>query len=82
MAGASSGRGTPQTIQPVFAGLLTLQFITDRAARLVDIAGWNHGAHVRQVIGRRTRWSATAIIAIFPGVAEPFCTSAFTYCSS
>jgi hypothetical protein len=56
-------------VQVLFAALITLQFIAVVSHDLVDIPGWTHGSQVRKLIGQRKLWLATAINAIFPGLA-------------
>jgi len=56
-------------LKMVFAVLLGVQFLIVALHDLVDIRGWVHGSQVRAVIGRRKAILATAINALFPGVA-------------
>jgi hypothetical protein len=64
--------GAPRTIQTAFACLLTMQFLVIVLHDWVDIPGWTHGSQVQQVVGRRKLAIATAINAIFPGLAVGF----------
>ncbi len=59
-------------MQAVFTFLITLQFVAVVAHDLVDIPGWTHGKQVQAVVARRKLWVATAINAVFPGLAVGF----------
>jgi hypothetical protein len=56
-------------LELVFSALLIVQFVVVVSHDLLDIPGLTNGSQVRAVIGRRKLWLATAINAIFPGVA-------------
>jgi hypothetical protein len=53
----------------VFAVTLTVQFLIVALHDLVDIRDWVRGSQVQAVIGRRKAILATAINALFPGLA-------------
>ncbi len=59
-------------VETLFALLITLQFIVVVCHDWLDIPGWTHGSQVQQIIGRQKLLWATAINAIFPGVAVAF----------
>jgi hypothetical protein len=59
-------------MQTLFTCLITLQFLVIVLHDLVDIPGWNHGRQVQLAVGRKRLWIATAINAIFPGLAVAF----------
>jgi hypothetical protein len=59
-------------MQSLFTCLITLQFLVVVLHDWVDIAGWTHGRQVQSIVGRRKLWIATAINAIFPGLAVAF----------
>ncbi len=56
----------------LFAVLISLQFVLIVGHDLVDIPGWAHGRQVRAAIGPQKFWIATAINAVFPGIAFVF----------
>jgi hypothetical protein len=56
-------------MQSLFTILIMLQFAAIVSHDLLHIPGWTHGRQVREVLGRRKLWLATAINAIFPGLA-------------
>ncbi len=60
------------TIVSLFALLITLQFVVVVCHDWLDIPGWTHGRQVRAVIGRTKLVWATAINALFPGLAVAF----------
>jgi hypothetical protein len=59
-------------LEPIFAVLITLQFLAIVLHDWVDIPGWAHGSQVQTVIGRRNMLLATVINALFPGLAAAF----------
>jgi hypothetical protein len=56
-------------MQALFTCLITLQFLVIVLHDIVHIPGWTHGKQVKQAIGPYKFWIATAINAIFPGLA-------------
>ena len=64
------------TMEALFAILITLQFLVIVLHDWLDIPGWTHGSQVQRVVGTRRLLVATAINAIFPGIAVAF---AFIY---
>lgn len=60
------------SLENVFSALIVLQFVVIVAHDWIDVRGWTHGSQVREVVGRRKLLVATAINAIFPGVAVAF----------
>lgn len=56
-------------LTPLFAILITLQAALIVFHDLVDVPGWHHGRQVRAAVGRKKFWIATAINAVFPGLA-------------
>ena len=56
-------------METAFTLLITLQFVLVVAHDWLDIPGWTHGAQVRAVVGERKLAIATAINAVFPGIA-------------
>jgi hypothetical protein len=61
-----------RAVQLLFTVLISLQFLVVVLHDLVDIPGWTHGTRVREVVGAGKLWTATAINAIFPGLAVGF----------
>jgi hypothetical protein len=59
-------------MQTLFNYLITLQFLVVVLHDWLDIPGWTHGRQVQSTIGRKQLWIATAINAIFPGLAVAF----------
>jgi hypothetical protein len=59
-------------VESALAILITLQFAVIVAHDWLDVPGWNHGAQVQRVVGRRKLAIATAINAVFPGIAVAF----------
>ena len=62
----------PMNLQTLFAWLIILQFIVVVSHDWLEIPGWTHGSQVQAAIGRTKLLWATAINAIFPGVAVGF----------
>jgi hypothetical protein len=60
---------TQTRMQTLFTCLITLQFLVIVLHDIVHIPGWTHGRQVKQAIGPYKFWIATAINAIFPGLA-------------
>jgi hypothetical protein len=60
------------SLQTLFALLITLQFVVVVSHDWIEIPGWNHGHQVQAVIGRTKLLWATAINALFPGLAVVF----------
>jgi hypothetical protein len=60
------------SMQIFFTVLITLQFVVIVLHDLIHIPGWTHAQQVREVIGRNKLIIATAINAIFPGLAAGF----------
>jgi hypothetical protein len=56
-------------MQPIFTCLIALQFVVIVTHDFVNIPGWSHGTQVQSTVGRNKLWAATAINAIFPGIA-------------
>ena len=56
-------------LETVFACLIILQFLVIILHDWLDIPGWTHGRQVQAVIGRSKLLWATAINALFPGLA-------------
>ena len=52
-----------------------MQFVVVVSHDWLDIRGWTHGRQVQQVVGRRKLQVATAINALFPGLAVAFALS-------
>jgi hypothetical protein len=59
-------------LEAAFTILIALQFVLVVFHDWVDIPGWVTGSQVQAVVGRRKLAIATAINAIFPGVAVAF----------
>jgi hypothetical protein len=59
-------------MQLLFTCLITLQFLVVILHDWLDIPGWTHTAQVQSAIGRSKLLMATAINAIFPGLAVAF----------
>jgi|SRR5215831_16032545 len=59
-------------LDTLFAWLITLQFIVVVSHDWLEIPGWTHGSQVQAAIGRTKLLWATAINAIFPGLAVTF----------
>src|SRR5579871_1279969 len=59
-------------LQLLFTLLITVQFVVIVLHDLLDIPGWTNGTKVREVVGRKKLWLATAINAVFPGLAVAF----------
>jgi hypothetical protein len=59
-------------IQILFTCLITVQFAVVASHDLIDIPGWTHGRQVREVVGHRKLWLATAVNSVFPGIAVAF----------
>lgn len=59
-------------LDTIFAWLIILQFIAVVSHDWLEIPGWNHGSQVQAAIGRTKLLWATAINAIFPGLAVAF----------
>jgi hypothetical protein len=59
-------------MQTLFTILITLQFLVIVLHDIVHIPGWTHGRQVQRAIGQHKFWIATAINAIFPGLAVGF----------
>lgn len=60
------------TITALFAFLITVQFIVVVGHDWLHIPGWTHGRQVQAVVGRTKLLWATAINAVFPGLAVGF----------
>ena len=56
----------------LFTVLIAIQFLVIVSHDWLEIPGWNHGRQVQAVVGRRKLAIATAINAIFPGLAVLF----------
>jgi hypothetical protein len=56
-------------LKVAFAVTITVQFLIIALHDLVDVRDWVRGSQVRAVIGRRKAIVATAINALFPGLA-------------
>jgi hypothetical protein len=56
-------------MQSTFTFVITLQFLAVVFHDWVDIPGWTTGRQVQAVVGRRRLLIATAINAMFPGLA-------------
>jgi hypothetical protein len=59
-------------MQSLFTLLITLQFLVVVLHDWVDIPGWTSGRQVQATIGRTRLFVASAINAIFPGLAVAF----------
>lgn len=59
-------------MEALFAVLIVLQFAVVVSHDWLEIPGWTHGSQVQAVVGRRKLALATAINAIFPGLAVAF----------
>jgi hypothetical protein len=59
-------------MQLLFTSLIALQFFVIALHDLVDIPGWTQSRQVQSTVGRTRLWIATAINAIFPGLALAF----------
>ncbi len=59
----------PCAVETLFTVLIVLQFLVIVSHDWLDIRGLNHGSQVQAVVGRRKLLVATAINAIFPGLA-------------
>jgi hypothetical protein len=59
-------------INTLFAWLIILQFIVVVSHDWLEIPGWTHGSQVQAAVGRTKLLWATAINAIFPGLAVAF----------
>ena len=59
-------------LQLLFTMLITVQFVVIVLHDPLDIPGWTNGTKVREVVGRKKLWLATAINAVFPGLAVAF----------
>src|SRR4051794_29944770 len=77
------------SMQISFTILIVLQFLVIVLHDWLDIPGWTHGRQVRAVVGPRTLAIATAINAVFPGIAvalairflgRPWTAGAANYC--
>ena len=56
-------------LETLFAWLIILQFVVVVSHDWLEIPGWTHGSQVQAAIGRTKLLWATAINAIFPGLA-------------
>jgi hypothetical protein len=56
-------------IDALFALLITVLFVVVVSHDWLDIPGWTHGRQVQELIGRSKLLRATAINAVFPGLA-------------
>jgi len=54
-------------LQLLLTMLITVQFVVIVLHDLLDIPGWTNGTKVREVVGRKKLWLATAINAVFSG---------------
>jgi len=61
-----------RNLEALFGCLITLQFMVVVLHEWIDIPGWTHGRQVQAVIGRNQLLRATAINAVFPGLAVAF----------
>ncbi|MGZ5041953.1 MAG: hypothetical protein ACXWG1_15200 [Usitatibacter sp.] len=59
-------------IEAAFTILIVAQFAVIVLHDWLDIPGWTHGSQVQAVVGRRKLGIATAINAVFPGIAVAF----------
>ena len=59
-------------MQTLFSCLLIAQFVVVVLHDWLEIPGWTHGSQVQAIVGRRKLILATAINAVFPGVAVAF----------
>lgn len=59
-------------LDALFAWLIILQFIVVVSHDWLEIPGWTHGSQVQAAIGRTKLLWASAINAIFPGLAVAF----------
>jgi hypothetical protein len=59
-------------LQLLFTLLITVQFVVIVLHAPLDIPGWTNATKVREVVGRKKLWLATAINAVFPGLAVSF----------
>jgi len=57
------------TIQILFTGLMTLQFLVVSLHDLIDLPGWTTATQVQSIVGRRKLWMITLVNALFPGLA-------------
>lgn len=48
-------------LQLLFTLLITVQFVVIVLHDLLDIPGWTNGTRVREVVGRKKLWLATAL---------------------